>query len=799
MEPSVVREFPSAVAVLVKQRQAVFVLPASAKTQYLKVFSDPSKFNSELEIYQALDKSRAVPDIHLVNNLPSSLHGFLMEDAGESLLKLNNLPLSWSAKSFLTFTEGFLTSLLALHDHGWMHGDLNPGNVCWDGTFVQLIDFGLADKFGSISNGVRKGLRPKFFPPEFEVAGSVASPASDVFAAGKVLEWILNESKGITVVDDTSVIKQIIASMVLQNPGERKTLNDLITQISTILNTGSHRLSLAELSAKNFCKLVQKFPERYLDAWDRKIFSLPFPDIGYNTVHYMLENGNPPPEYDSIVKCDEYYSECELVYRQQFVDDPDSKKLEDPYLLLQNVFEGGRSLKSQPISPEEEEQLYFLFKDKIPASPTVMVPRKTDFLRNWNTITQGIFKFVNFSNVFIAGGAVLAALQPETDFETSAFFNADIDVFIYGLKLDQVEQKVRELYSAFKRALGDRDLLLIRNIRSLVIISEYPGRQIQIVFRLYRSPAEILMGFDIDSCCFGFDGDTVWALPRGLRAITRRYNVVNMTRRSASYEYRLFKYSRRGFAVAIPEEGFLQIGRETLNSVQEKFSQPLNKRSRYVDGNVHEADDSEVTGFAKLLTLSTRELLVEHVKQEDAESKWDNAEIIQADRKIERLEMRLEVDKRISHYQAIKIPRGPTWSVARIMNYLRNFIQSRIKMMYNYTEDMFNFVSSFKKKLKSRNVDDGVMESNENEDEEDEDDGWWSGPNVHPFVYAKNDIDLVLSADVAHFHHEEADPLSFIGSWVTENPGQQLLTGSFDPVQTTWKEWFADLKVDSEN
>lgn len=97
-------------------------------------------------------------------------------------------------------------------------------------------------------------------------------------------------------------------------------------------------------------------------------------------------------------------------------------------------------------------------------------------------------------------------------------------------------------------------------------------RLAQIVLRIYKSPAEVLMGFDIDSCAVGFDGERVWcggrcwfvcstarrstrvrrALPRAQRAVTQRINVVDLTRRSLTYEVRLYKYAKRGFAVAIP-------------------------------------------------------------------------------------------------------------------------------------------------------------------------------------------------------------------------------------------------------
>ena len=36
----------------------------------------------------------------------------------------------------------------------------------------------------------------------------------------------------------------------------------------------------------------------------------------------------------------------------------------------------------------------------------------------------------------------------------------------------------------------------------------------QIVLRLYNSPAEVLMGFDVDACACGYDGSRVFVCPR---------------------------------------------------------------------------------------------------------------------------------------------------------------------------------------------------------------------------------------------------------------------------------------------
>ena len=82
--------------------------------------------------------------------------------------------------------------------------------------------------------------------------------------------------------------------------------------------------------------------------------------------------------------------------------------------------------------------------------------------------------------------------------------------------------------------------------------SHWCPRRIQVVFRLYKSIAEVLMGFDLDASGFGYDGSRLWCLPRARRAVNGRINVVDPSRQSVSYETRLLKYAERGFAVAVP-------------------------------------------------------------------------------------------------------------------------------------------------------------------------------------------------------------------------------------------------------
>lgn len=76
--------------------------------------------------------------------------------------------------------------------------------------------------------------------------------------------------------------------------------------------------------------------------------------------------------------------------------------------------------------------------------------------------------------------------------------------------------------------------------------------EIQVILRLYQTPSEVIHGFDVDSCCLGFDGENIWMTHRAHFALKNGYNTVNFGRLSPSYEMRLVKYGTRGMAVRIP-------------------------------------------------------------------------------------------------------------------------------------------------------------------------------------------------------------------------------------------------------
>jgi hypothetical protein len=159
-------------------------------------------------------------------------------------------------------------------------------------------------------------------------------------------------------------------------------------------------------------------------------------------------------------------------------------------------------------------------------------------------------------------------------YDSSVYQGSDVDIFLYAISNEEAEQKIRELASTFKKNLHTEHLneyvdikkyrgfeltttdhhefeniFIIRTKQAVTFHFKYPIRPIQVILRIYKSPAEVLMGFDLDCCAVGYDGKQVWALPRARRAINTRMNLIDVDRQSTTYEVRLFKYAKRGFRV----------------------------------------------------------------------------------------------------------------------------------------------------------------------------------------------------------------------------------------------------------
>lgn len=219
----------------------------------------------------------------------------------------------------------------------------------------------------------------------------------------------------------------------------------------------------------------------------------------------------------------------------------------------------------KPVDLEQNGVLLLkkLHETSVDGAP-VTVTSLDEFQFNFNpTHTNILHRLENVlmeEPIIIAGGAVLRALTASPTIRTSLSWGdkSDIDIFVHTKDPLEANRIARRIFYAL--AVDHERWVVVRS-RGVVNIHRKSERwnkveeKCQIVLRLYDSPAEILLGFDCDCCCCAFDGREVWALQRCLSALRTGINILNPLHawpNKASYELRLVKYARRGFAVFVP-------------------------------------------------------------------------------------------------------------------------------------------------------------------------------------------------------------------------------------------------------
>jgi hypothetical protein len=164
--------------------------------------------------------------------------------------------------------------------------------------------------------------------------------------------------------------------------------------------------------------------------------------------------------------------------------------------------------------------------------------------------------------VVLAGGSVLRALTASDKVRTGGDAmwgdkSSDIDVFVYTRDAQEASRIARRIFYAL--AVDEERWVVIRS-RGVVNIHHFGARgsvetKVQIVLRLYDSPTEVLVGFDVDCCLCAYDGRNVWLAPRCISALESGTNILNPLHawpNRPSYEIRLAKYAARGFATYVP-------------------------------------------------------------------------------------------------------------------------------------------------------------------------------------------------------------------------------------------------------
>ncbi|TGZ78192.1 ankyrin [Ascodesmis nigricans] len=265
------------------------------------------------------------------------------------------------------------------------------------------------------------------------------------------------------------------------------------------------------------------------------------------------------------------YIEHENVLRAYLAQKPDHEFVASNTVNLVNVFDDdnagflkvrARELEKESIQEKERYIIPLTPEERKISGEPALVQSLDEFRKNFAIFTEGSLANLDWSNIVVAGSAVLTPLLPVPE-EYAATKRAlrnyyheklapasDIDIFIYGLDSD--EEAIKKMES-IEKIIKDNllwETTAIRTRNTVTICSQYPNRHIQIVLRLYKSISQILTGFDVNCSCFAYDGANVWGNPRSLAACITQCNDIDIRRRSPSYENRLAKYShKRGFEV----------------------------------------------------------------------------------------------------------------------------------------------------------------------------------------------------------------------------------------------------------
>jgi len=359
---------------------------------------------------------------------------------------------------------------------------------------------------------------------------------------------------------------------------------------------------------------------------------------------------------------------AENLLRQKFAQDREHPELADPYCGLLPVHPCEDIFHCRDLSAEEASlpKVFPLPKRRTGKA----VVSKAEFQNNFDTFTEGMLRNLNWDNVFAAGGSILAALLPLPEkaaasrqtkrlyYHHEAYKGSDIDLFFYGLDEKQANEKLKEIYFLICDAFPDPTMqpVCFRTSHAVTIVSKFPYRHVQVVLRLYKSPAEVLVGFDVDSCSVGFDGSSVWMTPRCHNSLTAQYNSVDMTRRSPTYEVRLAKYAERGMEVLVP---CLDQGR--------------------VDPQIYETPFEKSKGLLRLLLLEKLKTpqQQQQYKQQQRLGRHQPLAVrqgpfqakLQQDMQDEFIQGQLldaQVDA--SDYQTVFLPWGPQWDADKVRN-----------------------------------------------------------------------------------------------------------------------------------
>lgn len=308
-----------------------------------------------------------------------------------------------------------------------------------------------------------------------------------------------------------------------------------------------------------------------------------------------------------------------------------------------------------------------------------IVEDMAEFKKNYDLLSSGILSAIPDSrNLLFLGELVVGALLRSADGNhvgnteslKNLYRGVPVELAIIGLKEEAVKRKVNDILFAVQN-LTKATSEIVRSKDEILIISQFPTPIVRISLRALKGPAEaVFLRSDIDCVGAAFECDKsgsekIWALPRTIRAWTKRYNLLDETLRHATYEVQLYRWASRGFCVAVP-------------GLQRHLITP----------HLYQQRPWQVTGLAKLLlfeheqefrvpqkTIAIEPWMPRHqrfaIYTRDEFSEM-NIHEFQAIEKLTYAEEKDDIDRlEKSHFTNLYVPWGPQWHVSKILKHLK--------------------------------------------------------------------------------------------------------------------------------
>lgn len=161
--------------------------------------------------------------------------------SGDSLHAFVNQGRVLPLDELLEVMIGICQAVLQLHTNGYLHLDIKPANIMLldDGT-TRLIDYGLAVRRETIRSGGALYGTVGYMPPEQQNAG-IVDERTDIFAAGKVLQYLLIKAADDRPMQRDDVVlrelQTLAAKMVDEDPANRpKHATDVLVSLIALKN-----------------------------------------------------------------------------------------------------------------------------------------------------------------------------------------------------------------------------------------------------------------------------------------------------------------------------------------------------------------------------------------------------------------------------------------------------------------------------------------------------------------------------------------------------------------------------------